>query len=195
MIKRVLIVGYGSIGRRHFRLARKLLPNAKILVLKRKITKKKNQNIDLCVNNLRDAIKFKPQIAVIANPASHHLKSAYPLAKLGVHLIIEKPLSSSNTNILKLIKICELKKNILMVGYNLRFLKSLIKFRNILNKDIIGKVLSIRSEVGSFLPSWRTGSDYKKSVSASKKLGGGVLLELSHDIGKFFNLQAKRFKN
>ena len=32
------------------------------------------------------------------------------------------------------------------------------------------------------MPSWRPNSDYTKSVSAIKKLGGGVLLELSHDI-------------
>jgi predicted dehydrogenase len=69
-----------------------------------------------------------------------------------------------------------------MVGYNLRFMKSLKKFREILKKNTIGKILSIRSEVGSYLPSWRPDSDYKKSVSAIKKLGGGVLLELSHDI-------------
>ena len=69
-----------------------------------------------------------------------------------------------------------------MVGYNLRYMKSLIKFREILSKKKIGKILSVRSEVGSYLPSWRKDTDYKKSVSAKKKLGGGVLLELSHDI-------------
>ena len=37
MIKRVLIVGYGSIGKRHARLARDLFPNAKIIHVKRKL--------------------------------------------------------------------------------------------------------------------------------------------------------------
>jgi len=96
--------------------------------------------------------------------------------------IIEKPISNSSKDVLKLINKCKLKKSILMVGYNLRFLESLKKFREILKKDKIGKIISIRSEVGSYLPSWRPNIDYKKSVSATKKLGGGVLLELSHDI-------------
>ena len=85
-------------------------------------------------------------------------------------------------NILKLVRMCNSKKSILMVGYNLRHMKSLSKFREILKKKIIGKILSVRSEVGQYLPSWRINSDYKKSVSAREELGGGVLLELSHDI-------------
>ena len=183
MIKRVLIVGYGSIGKRHARLARDLFPYAKIIILRHKASKKiKYQYVDYCVTNLIDAIKFKPQIAVIANPASQHVNVAYPLAKLGVHLLIEKPISNSAKDVLKLVNICKSKKSILMVGYNLRFLESLKKFREVLKKNIIGKILSIRSEVGSYFPSWRPDSDYKKSVSAIKELGGGVLLELSHDI-------------
>ena len=183
MIKRVLIVGYGSIGKRHARLARSLFPYAKIIILRHKVSKKiKYQYVDHCVTNLIDAIKFKPQIAVIANPASLHMNIAYPLAKLGVHLLVEKPISNSTKDVLKLVNICKSKKSILMVGYNLRFLESLKKFREVLKKNKIGKILSIRSEVGSYFPSWRPDSDYKKSVSAIKKLGGGVLLELSHDI-------------
>ena len=183
MIKTLLIVGYGSIGKRHAKLARGLFPHAKIVVLRHKTCEElKNQYIDHCVTNLEDAIKFKPQIAVIANPASHHLNIAYPLAELGVHLLIEKPISNSSNNVLKLINKCKLKKSILMVGYNLRFMESLKKFREILKKNAIGKILSVRCEVGSYLPSWRPDSDYKSTVSAREELGGGVLLELSHDI-------------
>ena len=44
MIERLLIVGYGSIGRRHARLVRDLFPYAKIIVLRHKTCKKlKNQ--------------------------------------------------------------------------------------------------------------------------------------------------------
>jgi len=126
MIKRVLIVGYGSIGKRHARLARDLFPYAKIIILRHKASKKiKYQYVDYCVTNLIDAIKFKPQIAVIANPASQHVNVAYPLAKLGVHLLIEKPISNSAKDVLKLVNTCKSKKSILMVGYNLRFMDSL----------------------------------------------------------------------
>ncbi len=183
MIERLLIVGYGSIGKRHARLARDLLPKAKIIVLRHENCEDlKSQNVDHCVINLKDAIKLKPQIAIIANPTSHHIEISNDLAEQGIHLLIEKPISNSSKDVSKLIDICESKKNILMVGYNLRYMESLIKFREILKNETIGKILSVRSEVGSYLPSWRPESDYDKSVSARKNLGGGVLLELSHDI-------------
>ena len=74
---------------------------------------------------------------MIANPASYHLKIAYPLAKLGIHLLIEKPISNSVKGVLKLIKMSKSKKSILMIGYNLRFMNSLNKFRETLNKNTI----------------------------------------------------------
>jgi len=183
VIKNILIVGYGSIGKRHARLARNLLPHAKIIIFRHKVSKKKNYRyIDHCVTNLKDAIKHRPQIAIISNPATFHVKTANTLAKSGIHLLIEKPISNSSKNVSNLINICRKKKIVLMVGYNLRFMNSLKKLREILKKNIIGKIFSVRSEVGQYLPSWRPSSDYTNSVSAKKKFGGGVLLELSHEI-------------
>ena len=69
-----------------------------------------------------------------------------------------------------------------MVAYNLRFLPSLIYFKQCIQSDLIGGIYSVRSEIGQYLPSWRPGSDYRCGVSAKKSLGGGVLLELSHEI-------------
>ena len=60
--------------------------------------------------------------------------------------------------------------------------KSLIKFKESINTKNIGKILSIHCEAGQFLPDWRPNTDYRKTVSAQKALGGGVLLELSHEI-------------
>lgn len=71
---------------------------------------------------------------------------------------------------------------VLMTGYNLRFLPSLQKFRNLLHDDAIGKILSVRCEVGQYLPNWRPSSDYRQVTSARRYLGGGVLLELSHEL-------------
>jgi predicted dehydrogenase len=59
---------------------------------------------------------------------------------------------------------------------------SLGRFRDLLLGGRIGRILSARAEVGQFLPSWRPGADYRQTVSARADLGGGVLLELSHEI-------------
>lgn len=181
-VNRILIVGLGSIGKRHLRLARELLPYSKIAVLRHKIELTIPEGADYIFSTMDEAVDFLPQLAVISNPANFHLSVAIPLAEAGVHLLIEKPLSSSIKGAAELLDACQKTNAVLAIGYNLRFLLSLQKFKSILDDKTIGDVWSVRSEIGQFLPSWRTNSDYRQGVSAQHALGGGVLLELSHEI-------------
>lgn len=182
LIDKILIVGYGSIGKRHLRLARTLFPNATIAVLRHQETDDVPEHANKCFHKIEEAIAFAPHIAIIANPATQHINIAQTFAELGAHLLIEKPLSTSTVGIQKLIETCKEKESTLMTGYNLRFLKSLEKFRNYILEDKIGTPFSVRCEIGQHLSTWRPDTDYRNSVSAKKNLGGGALLELSHEI-------------
>jgi predicted dehydrogenase len=95
---------------------------------------------------------------------------------------VEKPLSASLDGVPQLLEICHEQQIVLLTGYNLRFMPSLQRFRNLLNEHMIGKILSVRCEIGQYLPSWRPETDYRLGVSARRELGGGVLLELSHEL-------------
>lgn len=182
MIKRILIVGFGSIGKRHLHLARKLLPDADIRVLRHQKTDLIPQYANGCLFSLEQAISFAPQIAIIASPATFHIAVAEALASAGVHLLVEKPLSVTVDGVCDLLEICQAQKLVLMTGYNLRFLPSLQRFHELMNEKVIGKVFSVRCEIGQYLPSWRPDSDYRQGVSARQELGGGALLELSHEL-------------
>ncbi|MDK9701592.1 MAG: Gfo/Idh/MocA family oxidoreductase [Sulfuritalea sp.] len=182
MINRILIVGLGSIGNRHLRLARELLPDSDIRVLRHQECVSIPEYANGCVFHLEQAIAFAPQVAVIASPATLHLNTAQPLAQAGVHLLVEKPLSASLDGVTQLLKTCREQKAVLLTGYNLRFLPSLRKFRDVLNEKMIGRTLSVRCEIGQYLPSWRPDTDYRKGVSARRELGGGALLEMSHEL-------------
>lgn len=182
MINRILIVGYGSIGKRHLRLARQLFPDADIRLLRHQHTSEVPVLSNGCLFLIDDAIAFGPQVAVIANPAPYHLAVALALAQIGVHLLIEKPLSNATTGVAQLLQTCKEQGTVLLTGYNLRYLPSLQRFRSILLEGSIGKVLSVRCEIGQYLPAWRPDADYRQGVSASSALGGGALLELSHEI-------------
>ena len=182
MIDRILIVGLGSIGKRHLRLARELLPDGDIRVLRRQECVSIPENSNGCFSNLETAIAFEPQLAVIASPATFHIDAAQPLAQAGVHLLVEKPLSAALDGVKQLLETCREQKTVLLTGYNLRFLPSLQRFRDLLNERVIGRVLSVRCEIGQYLPSWRPDADYRQGVSARRELGGGALLELSHEL-------------
>ncbi len=182
MINRILIVGLGSVGKRHLRIARELFPNADIRVLRHQVVIEVPEYSNGIFFAIDEALTFAPQIAVISSPAPFHISTALVLAEFGVHLLVEKPLSTSLSRVAELLEVCERKGVVLLTGYNLRFLPSLQRYRDYLGENIIGRVLSVRCEIGQYLPSWRPESDYRQGVSARRELGGGVLLELSHEI-------------
>ena len=182
MINRILIVGTGSAGNRHLYLAQNLFPEAEIKVLKLNKSEGDLENTEKTVRTLDEALKFKPQIAVIANPSTFHVEVAMSLASIGSHLLIEKPISNSIAKVSELIALCRENNLVLMTGYNLRFLPSLISFKRFLDESYAGEIFSVRTDVGQYLPNWRPSRNYKNSVSASKSLGGGVILELSHEL-------------
>jgi predicted dehydrogenase len=178
-----LIVGSGSIARRHIANLRKLCPTCRIVVLRRDTTKcLELVDADRVVSKLEDAISESPDIAIVANPAPFHIPIAQCLADVGCHLLIEKPLSDGKKGISKLIETCTARKTILMIGYNLRYCPSLQTMAKLVTNGKIGRIQYLSAQVGQYLPDWRPATDYRCGVTAQAALGGGALLELSHEI-------------
>ena len=175
-------MGGGSMGCRHARLIRQSLPGAVIRGLMRDNDRGLPEGATARVNGLDGALAFQPELAVIANPATLHLETAIPLARSGAHLLVEKPLSATSAGVGELIDAVHASGVILLVGYNLRYSPTLREFGRRLGQGVIGRCLSVRAEVGQYLPSWRPEADYRLGVSARRELGGGVLLELSHEL-------------
>jgi predicted dehydrogenase len=69
-----------------------------------------------------------------------------------------------------------------MVGYNFRFYQPLQVMRQALMEGQVGRPIAALAEAGQYLPHWRPGSDYRQVVSARRDLGGGVVLELTHEL-------------
>lgn len=182
MIRRALVAGLGSIGRRHLRLLRAALPEADIRVLRHSGCDEAIEHANGCFSQLEEACAFAPDLAVIASPAPFHIVTATALAERGAHLLIEKPVSDNFTGVAELIALCDARRQVCQVGYNLRFLETLQCFRTEIVAGRIGTVHAVRCEIGQYLPDWRPDADYRTTVSAQKALGGGVLLELSHEL-------------
>jgi predicted dehydrogenase len=183
---RVLIFGLGSIGHRHLANLRLIDPSANITVWDQESRlpecKEFLSSEDHFVSRLEDALAAKPEAALITSPSTLHVDAGLELAKQGVHLFIEKPLSNNLDRIDELLDRCRHHRLVLFVGYNFRFYQPLQVARRALQDGQIGRVLSTRAEVGQYLPDWRPASDYRQSVSAKSELGGGALLELSHEL-------------
>lgn len=183
MINRILIIGSGNIARRHQEIARNIFPKSKIIFFSRSLKSDEANGIEV-VSDDDGAIQFRPDLTVICCPSTLHLHYASLFMKNGSHILCEKPLSNSldKKSISIISKLIETTGKVFLLGYNLRFLESLIFFKGQVAGGHIGKILSVSAEVGQYLPDWRPNKPYQDSVTANQDLGGGVLLELSHEI-------------
>tara|TARA_Y100000768_G_scaffold385560_1_gene371914 strand:- start:1383 stop:2318 length:936 start_codon:yes stop_codon:yes gene_type:complete len=182
---KVLIIGYGSSGQRYHQIIKEKYPNVEVRVFSYRI-----RNKDFFLANKSQIISFSPTVVFFCNPSSKRL-GLLNLTKSAKKIFIEKPLAHNLKDGKKILAYLKNKK-IKALGYNLRFYNILNFIKKNLKK-YVGRVYSFNCESGYLLKKWRN-KNYLKSVSASKKLGGGALLELSHELDYLIWIFGKRFK-
>jgi len=174
----ILIVGLGSIARKHIIAIKQLEINFKIYALRSK--KAKDEKYITNIYNLND-INDQLDFIIISNPTAFHEKTINKLIYLKVPLFIEKPVLNDFKNAIKISKNLKTNKIPSYVACNMRFHPSI----NFLKK-FIDEFNPIINEVnvysGSYLPDWRKNKNYKNSYSSQSKMGGGVHLDLIHEI-------------
>ncbi len=187
-----LIVGFGSIGKRHFDNLRQI-GGVEVAVFTRR-------HLDIpgmtLFNSLEEALRPEYDAVFIANETSSHLPTALAFAERGCHLFIEKPLSHNLKDTDKLAKLVKQNNLKVMVGCNMRFHPSVSLGRDLIQKGTVGNIVSAQIQAGQYLPDWHPGRDYRQSYSARKDKGGGVILDLIHELdyaGWFFGAASRVF--
>lgn len=179
---KICFFGLGSIGRRHLSNLRKI---------------ERSLKIDFIIHAFRSTEKILPgkigdmldkeifrrddletyDVIFITCPTSLHYKTIKENIHITKHMFIEKPLFYISTQ--KITDIAFDNNFIYYVACPLRY-SPIIKY---LKSNLIEKnIYSIRCICSSYLPQWRLGIDYRKVYSAMKELGGGVSLDLIHEL-------------
>ena len=183
-IKRIALVGLGSIGRRHLRLLKALRPEIEVILVRSGHGRSWPEETlsTESVSSIDEAIAKDIDAAIISSPAPYHIRQAIQFLKAGISLLIEKPLSHNMDYIQELKDLSEQMRVPILVGYVLRHSMDLRHFHEVITKQPVGQADGVSIECGSYLPEWRPDQDYRMSASARRVLGGGVLLELSHEL-------------
>jgi len=179
---KLLIVGAGSIGERHV-LAFRQMGLSVALVDERADRATEiaaRYGCSSCYASLRKAPLEKFDAAVIATPADTHIPIARACARAGLHLLVEKPLATALPGTTELIAECHQKNLTLSIAYVLRFHPALECVRQICQEGVLGRLLSLHTICHHYLPSSRP--DYQRTYYASATGGGGVVLDLSHEL-------------
>ncbi|MDA7719784.1 Gfo/Idh/MocA family oxidoreductase [Alphaproteobacteria bacterium] len=179
---RVLIIGTGSIGKKHFEVVRKVSPNSEIMMYSPSGKAFISELKCIFTNNIENAIKFQPSLVIVASPSNTHIEYADLFIGHANGVLIEKPIAASLLEARAFADTLKESTTYIQVGYNLKYFKSLNLFRKIIRSNEFGVLYTLKSYVAQHLTTWRTSKDYRHTVSANKLKGGGVLLELSHEI-------------
>lgn len=194
---KILMVGLGGIGQRHVRNLRCLLGDDLEIIAFRKLDRpyvltdqlKVEVGTDLVEKykiavypELDQALDQKPDVAFICNPTSFHIPVALQAARSGCHLFIEKPLSHDFGGVEELIRIVDEKKLKAVIGYQMRFHPCMTRLHSLVMQKVVGKIISVRAEVGDYMPAWHLYEDYRELYASQKGLGGGVVLTQIHEL-------------
>jgi predicted dehydrogenase len=181
---KAVVVGGGSIGRRHLCNLQSLGITDLSLVesdaeRRRMVAEEYGAKQ---FSALDSALDDAPDFVVIATPTYLHLHHAMEAARAGCDLFVEKPLSHKAEGLQELGELVDRKKLISLVGCNMRFHPGPAKVKEMISQDAVGRGLFARVHAGSYLPEWRQGSDYRRNYAAREETGGGCILDCIHEI-------------
>lgn len=178
---RILISGFGSIGKRHYKILKDIGVNDFILYRSGKSANEKPWESIKEIFELKELNKLEIDAALITNPTSLHIETAIEIAKYGIPLFIEKPLGRNLEKIEQLETLVKEKNIPVMMGYNLVFHPAIILMKKLIEEEKVGKIISARAQFGTYMPGWHPEEDYKKSYASNSSLGGGVVLTSIHE--------------
>lgn len=171
---KVLIIGLGSIGRRHMGILQSF-GDIELAALRSSDKRHNNSDDYLEFFSVSEALNFAPDGVIVCNPTSLHINAALPFLEESIKVLIEKPISDSSENL----NVLKPYSHLVRVAYCLRFLDTY----EFLKKEFeVTPPFKISFKRSFYLPHWHPTSDYRKGYVARKDLGGGVLRTLSHEI-------------
>ena len=179
------MIGSGSIGRRHMASLRQINPSIIVDVLR-----EPGRGSDLSglgdatlSHSIDEALDKRPTLMVVANPSALHLRHVLAAIESDTPFYIEKPVVAAADDLAVLeARVARASLPVNMVGCNLRHLPSLQVLRQLVAGGRLGRIVRADFEAGQWLPDWRPTQDYRRSYSASRAMGGGVVFDLIHEI-------------
>jgi predicted dehydrogenase len=172
----ILVIGVGSIGLRHLRCfqatGRASLSFCEVNpALREQVARE--YKIDRYYPDLESAMADRHDAAVVATPAHLHIPMAIRLAEAGVHLLLEKPLSTSLDGIDKLQETVRQRNLKCAVAYVMRANPVLREMKDTIASGRFGRPVQVVSVAGQHFPTYRPA--YREIYYKDRATGGGAI--------------------
>lgn len=193
---KIALIGLGSIGKRHLLNLERILSVRGVDYTFDLIRRDAKRDLDASLKNIlnnvyseSDDIPNDYDVIFVTNPTNLHFETINKYACKTRHMFIEKPVFDRMD-----INIHELplnKEGVYYVACPLRYTEVIQYIKN--NIDI-KSVYSVRVICSSYLPEWRPNTDYRETYSAHSDQGGGVSIDLIHELDYIVYLFGKPLK-
>ncbi len=177
----IFIIGKSDIALRHYNLIKQVYKKKIYFISQNKILMEKKKR-NFISTKIKFSKNFKPFMVIISSPSNSHLYYLKIFLNKAKFILIEKPLSNNFKSAQIFYNNVKLKtiKSKILVGYNMRHMQILKKFKELIEKKVLGEIFFVECIVGKSLKLWRKGN--LNFACTKNKTGGGVLLELSHEL-------------
>ncbi len=169
-ISTILVVGYGSMGRRRIRLAGELIPEVRFICVdsnkQRQIQAREDGYI--AVSSLEKGIEFSPDVAFVCTSPGYHAEIILKLLNAGIHVFTELNLTSDKYDEIR--DFVGKNDKILFISSTLVYKKQMEIFREEVTKQ--KKPLIYTYHVGQYLPDWHPWESYKDFFVGRKSTNG-----------------------
>ena len=179
----ILVVGYGSIGRRHYQNLKALdVEDVRLLRGKPRPQSFESPEGAVVYHELDTALADGPAVVVVANPTSLHVLTARAALEVGASVLLEKPVDADLKAARSLLAAESAASGVCSMAYCFRYHPLYRKLHDVIASGKLGRVFHAHTWQGSFLPGWHPWEDYHTSYAALPDMGGGVVRTLDHDL-------------
>ncbi|OIO54311.1 hypothetical protein AUJ46_03140 [Candidatus Peregrinibacteria bacterium CG1_02_54_53] len=183
----ILIIGLGSIAKKHIAALKTIGADATIYALRSSSDAEEFED----VRNIRslDELPVTPDFVIISNPTHLHFSSIEKVLPLKCPLFIEKPVVRTEEEAEKIMMLLR-GDAVTYVACVLRHHPCLQFVREHL-AETKKQINEVNSYCGSYLPDWIPDKDWQKSFRFDPAQSGGVHMELIHEMDYLFWLFGK----
>ena len=173
-----LIIGYGSVGKRHVKNLIEL--GIECLVVDPDSYRREEASAEsLKSYESLDHLDLPDNFdaVVICSPPVFHVSQTTWALNKAKKVFLEKPLG---LNYIDCQKLLSYKYDQIFVGYTYRWNPQFIELKNCIEKKLIGTPYYANFSIGMHLEDWHPWENYRDFFMSSSVLGGGAILDESH---------------
>ncbi len=179
MSRRILIVGAGSVGKRHANNLKAL--GVEVAAVDPREDRRDEFPTDIAYPTLDAALKDSFDAVAVCSPTAFHVDQALAALDSGAAVLLEKPVAMTLADAERLTaRAADAGAPPVLLGYTWRWWPPLQRLRELIRAEAVGPIRFAQFVMSAHLADWHPYEPLADFFMSSAKLGGGALLDESH---------------